>query len=133
MLNGSCLCGSIRYEIDGELGQIIKCHCTKCRKASGSAFATNAIVETANFRFVGDQTTLAEFESMPGVIRVFCRQCGSPLLSRRPATPDIIRVRIGTLDSTIAGKPAVHIFVGSKAEWDDINDELPQYAERPVQ
>ena len=131
MLKGSCLCGSVQYQIDGDLGDIMVCHCQKCRKSNGTAFATNAAINSADFHFIGDHSTVAEFESTPGVFRVFCRQCGSPLYSRRPGMPDVLRLRIGTLDTQISGKPGVHIFVGSKAEWEDIHDNLPQYDERP--
>lgn len=131
MLKGSCLCGSVTYEVHAEPGAILLCHCSKCRKANGSAFAANAPIPLQDFKLVTGKETLAEFESTPGVFRVFCQKCGSPLYSRRPSMPDTIRLRIGSLDSTIKGKPTAHIFVGSKAEWYEINDDLLQYDERP--
>lgn len=131
MLKGSCLCGSVAYEIHSELGSIIMCHCSKCRKANGSAFATNAPVNTKNFMLTRGEKFIAEFESSPGVFRVFCRNCGSPLYSRRPTTPEVVRLRIGTLDTAIESKPTAHVFAGSRAEWHEICDGLPQYSERP--
>lgn len=132
MLSGSCLCNGIQYEIKGDLGDIMQCHCQKCRKANGSAFATNAAIPTTAFTLLKGEELLAEYESTPGVFRVFCKQCASPLYSRRPNMPELLRLRIGTLDTKIAGKPSSHIFVGSKAEWHDICDDIPQYKERPV-
>lgn len=131
MLKGSCLCNAIQYEIEGELGPTMMCHCSKCRKANGSAYAINAAVKTEQFRFIKGQELVSEFESSPGVFRSFCKQCGSPLLSRRPSQPDIVRLRIGTLDTPVDVKPLAHIFVGSKASWDEIHDDIPQYDERP--
>ncbi len=131
MLKGSCLCNAIQYEIEGELGPTMMCHCSKCRKANGSAYAINAAVKTDQFHFVKGQELVSEFESTPGVFRSFCKQCGSPLLSRRPSQPDIVRLRIGTLDTPVDVKPLAHIFVGSKASWDEIQDDIPQYDERP--
>lgn len=131
MLKGSCLCNAIQYEIEGELGPTMMCHCSKCRKANGSAYAINAAVKTDQFHFVKGQELVSEFESTPGVFRSFCKQCGSPLLSRRPSQPDIVRLRIGTLDTPVDVKPLAHIFVGSKASWDEIHDDIPQYDERP--
>ncbi|MDH5205246.1 MAG: GFA family protein [Hylemonella sp.] len=131
MFEGSCLCGAVRYALSAEPGPIIKCHCRKCRKASGTAFATNALVERKDFTLQAGQEALAEYESTPGVFRVFCRHCASPLYSRRPHEPERIRLRIGTLDTPIAARPTAHIFVESKAEWDEICDDLPQYAQRP--
>ncbi len=131
MLKGSCLCNAIQYEIEGELGPTMMCHCSKCRKANGSAYAINAAVKTDQFHFIKGQELVSEFESSPGVFRSFCKQCGSPLLSRRPSQPDIVRLRIGTLDTPVDVKPLAHIFVGSKASWDEIHDDIPQYDERP--
>lgn len=131
MLKGSCLCNAIQYEIEGELGPTMMCHCSKCRKANGSAYAINAAVKTDQFHFIKGQELVSEFESSPGVFRSFCKQCGSPLLSRRPSQPDIVRLRIGTLDTPVDVKPLAHIFVGSKASWDEIHDNIPQYDERP--
>lgn len=131
MLKGSCLCNAIQYEIEGELGPTMMCHCSKCRKANGSAYAINAAVKTDQFHFIKGQELVSEFESSPGVFRSFCKQCGSPLLSRRPSQPDIVRLRIGTLDTLVDVKPLAHIFVGSKASWDEIHDDIPQYDERP--
>lgn len=131
MLKGSCLCNSIQYEIHGELGPTMMCHCSKCRKANGSAYAVNAVVKTDEFHFVKGKELVSEFESSPGVFRTFCKQCGSPLYSRRPSQPELLRLRIGTLDTPVEVKPIAHIFVGSKASWDEIHDNIPQYEERP--
>jgi hypothetical protein len=132
MLSGSCLCNGVQYEIRGDLGDIMKCHCQKCRKANGSAFAVNAAIPTTAFVLLKGKELLAEYESTPGVFRVFCKTCASPLYSRRPHMPELLRLRIGTLDTKIDGKPSSHIFVGSKAEWYDIGDDKPQYEERPA-
>ncbi|MCY0964602.1 GFA family protein [Parathalassolituus penaei] len=131
MLKGSCLCGAVQYELDGELGPMVMCHCQRCRKANGAAYAVNAPINSAEFRWVSGETALAEFESSPGVLRVFCQRCASPLISRRVSQPELFRLRLGTLDTPIDARPTAHIFVGSKAEWDEIHDDLPQYTERP--
>lgn len=131
MYKGSCLCGTVRYEIDASLGPAVYCHCQRCRKAGGSAFASNAVVPAAAFRFVQGESAVRTFSTDQGVHRLFCSQCGSPLISRRDNTPDIVRVRLGTLDDTITERPQAHIYVGSKAEWHTITDTLPQHQERP--
>jgi hypothetical protein len=99
MHRGSCLCGAVRYEITGDMGPVSLCHCSRCRKANGSAFLAGAQVNPEEFRFVAGVQSLGDFESSPGVHRIFCRNCGSPLISRRPGPPEVIRVRIGTLDT----------------------------------
>lgn len=131
MHKGKCLCGAVRYEVAGELGPVFFCHCSRCRKANGSAFNAAAPVKKEEFHVVTGADKLTDFESSPGVGRVFCSVCGSPIFSRRDAMPDTIRLRIGTLDTPVTARPAAHIFVGSKAEWFDICDDLPQYPDKP--
>jgi len=129
--HGSCLCGGIRYRVSGELGAIMVCHCSRCRKANGSAFQATSPIATVDFQLQSGQELLAEYESSPGVFRVFCRVCASPLYSRRTATPEVLRLRIGSLDTPVVGRPALHIFTASKAEWHDIHDDAPQHANAP--
>jgi hypothetical protein len=131
MFRGSCLCGAIQYEFDGEPGPIGVCHCSRCQKATGTAFNAIVPIDAATFRLTAGGDHLKRFESSPGVNRFFCGTCGSPLYSRRDALPDMLRIRIGTLDTPPPGKPAMHIFVNAKASWYDISDGAPQYAERP--
>ena len=127
MLEGSCLCGGIRYEISAEVGPSIHCHCVQCRKASGASFTTNASVAADAFRFVEGESLVGEFESSPGQLRCFCTRCGSPLIKRIADKPETIRLRLGTLDSDPETTPAAHIFLRSKAPWTVIRDELPQH------
>lgn len=102
---GSCLCGGVRFEVSGEIGMLTLCHCSQCRKAQGSAFVAAAPVCSADFRLVSGEDLLQAYESSPGKQRVFCRRCGSPVLSRRAAD--------------------AHIFFGDRADWDDRLDDLP--------
>ena len=126
MLKGSCLCGSVKYEIDGELSAVTNCHCALCRKASGSAFASGATIAAASFRLIAGKDLLKEWESSPGYHRVFCGQCGSPILKRKDRDPEHLRFRPGTLDSDPGVKMSKHTHVKSKAPWVEINDGLPQ-------
>lgn len=131
MHKGSCLCGAIEYEISGDLGSVLFCHCSRCRKANGSAFSAVLPVSASNFRIIKGQESLRTYQTEAGVQRVFCGSCGSPIIGKRESAPEIVRVRIGTLDTQIKTKASGHIFVGSKAEWYDIDDHMPQYHERP--
>ena len=127
MYKGGCLCGAVRFEISGPIRSIVYCHCSQCRKAQGSAFATNGIVAATDFRFVSGENELTGYEATPGQTKYFCRTCGSPILSRTASKPHELRVRLGTIESDIAERPAAHIFVTSKANWETIAGDLPQY------
>jgi hypothetical protein len=125
------LCGAIQYEIEGDLGDFGYCHCKSCRKASGSAYAANAPVDRARFRLVSGAERLKEYESSPGKIRTFCSNCGSPLYAFLRESADVLRVRLGTLDTPFEKRPRAHTFVSEKAEWEPIEDTIPQFPKWP--
>lgn len=127
MHKGSCLCGSIRYELSAELGDFGHCHCKSCRKASGTAYASNAPVDRAHFHLVGNADTLREYESSPGKFRAFCSRCGSPIFVYVAATPDILRIRLGSLDTPFDKRAKAHTWVSEKADWDPVEGALPQF------
>jgi hypothetical protein len=126
VLTGSCLCQAVRFHISGRLGPAVFCHCRQCQKSTGTAFATTAPVRAKYFEIVEGREQVREYESSPGKFRAFCTICGSPIYSRRPADPDTLRVRLGTIDNDPGRRPAVHVWTGSKAPWFDISDSLPQ-------
>ena len=126
MYHGSCLCGEITFSITGEIKDIVCCHCSKCRKAQGSAFATNGNVEAKDFTFLSGENNLSHFKSSATQNKSFCKTCGSPIFSKDTSNPGIVRIRLGTIETDISERPQAHIFVGSKANWEEISDSLPQ-------
>jgi hypothetical protein len=131
MLIGRCLCGGVRFEIDGQLGPVIYCHCSMCRHATGSSFATNASVEMEAFRIVSGGDLIKEYESSPGNRRAFCSRCGSPLYGTFADLPSVRRVRLGALESSGGAKSVAHIWIGSKSDWFDVTDELERFDKEP--
>jgi hypothetical protein len=130
MLSGSCLCGDIRYEIDGALGPSGHGHCRTCRKAHAAAFATTARVERSHFRWTRGADRVASFESTPGKERFFCPRCGSHLVAAWKDRPTVI-VRLGSLDSDPGARAVVHIWTSHQAPWYEIGDALPRLPEGP--
>jgi hypothetical protein len=127
MLQGSCACGKVRYEISGELiGPLTYCHCWRCRKHSGSSFGTTAGIKSSDLRFVSGEELLSYWESSPGVFRYFASCCGSPIFKRDHSSPDQYGIRLGTLDSDPGTKVNLHFMVDSKAPWVEICDSLEQ-------
>lgn len=131
MLTGSCLCGSVKYQYDGEIEEISHCHCSQCRKAQGSAFASVAPILSAQFSLTEGQSFIKEFRSTPNKVRAFCRECGSPLYSAKDELPEIKRLRIGTLDSEVHCTHSYHIYADSKASWYQIPEDDVQYSTKP--
>ncbi len=124
---GSCLCGGIRYQVTGELGPLVFCHCRDCRKAQGASFAANSPVEAAHFALLQGQDLLSVYYATPHKGRYFCRRCAAPIYSRIDGEKTL-RLRCGTLDEWDHLVPAFHIFTATRPDWDVITDSLPCYA-----
>lgn len=129
MYTGGCLCGNVRFQITGPIRDIVYCHCSQCRKVQGSAFATNGAVQADEFLIVSGANALVGYRYGPGKMKYFCSACGSPLYSKNEALPGVVRIRLGTVEGEVAERPWCHIFVGSKANWYEITDGLPQFDE----
>jgi len=129
MYHGSCLCGTVKFTISNKIHDIVCCHCSLCRKAQGSAFATNGNVDANHFNFISGEDNLTTYQSSETQSKLFCTSCGSPIMSKNSLSPDVIRIHLGTLESDINEAPEAHIFVSSKANWETISDDLPQYDE----
>lgn len=127
MYQGSCLCGAVEIKVLGKIESIIHCHCSKCRKNSGTAYATNGFIRASDFVIIKGQNKLNLFETSPGKKRYFCSVCASPVYSSNEQDLSRYRLRLGILDSDIAERPESHNFVTSKANWDDLDAELPRY------
>jgi len=130
MLHGKCLCEAVRYRISGKLGPLGYCHCSQCRRASGSAFGANADAKRAEFEWLAGEELVREYESSPDTFRAFCSRCGSPVYKRSNAKPEVIRIRLGSLDEDPGLRARVHVYVADKAPWYEITDSLPQLPER---
>ena len=127
MITSSCLCGKVSYEISGEVGDIVHCHCVTCRKAHGAAFSSVAAVKDCDFILSG-QEWLSSYESSPGKVRYFCSSCGTQIYAKRERTEHLI-LRLGSLDTDLASKEKNHIWVSQKANWYSITNNLPECQE----
>ena len=127
MVTGICLCGAIKYEIISLLQFARNCHCSMCRKITGTAFATWVYVEGNNFRWVEGEAQLGKYQSSSEVTRTFCKMCGSTMQYVAKQTfQDAFGLALGTVDGDPGCKPMRHVMVDSKAPWFEITDHLPQ-------
>ena len=129
MVQGSCLCQGFRFEVDGEFGNMMDCHCSMCRKAHGAAFATFVGCRTDDYRVVEGEDLVGEYKSSEQGVRYFCKVCGSNLPM---AAGEEVYIPAGMLDGDPGVRTSAHYFVGSKAAWVDIADEAPQHEEYPT-
>jgi hypothetical protein len=128
MVSGGCLCGAVRYEIDGRISPIALCHCSKCRKANGSAFHSGALCRKTRFRWVSGEDSICTYRTPSGYTTRFCRSCGSPVPSFQDPGEYVV-LHAGALDQDPGSRPIHHFFVGSKAPWYEITGDLPRFAE----
>jgi hypothetical protein len=113
---GSCLCGARRYEIEGDVGGVWVCHCSLCRKATGSNGISILIVPKTQFRWLKGEDHGVKFALRPTYTITRCKTCGTPL----PAESDDknVYVTAGTLDDPLGAGVRTHLFCASKADWD---------------
>jgi hypothetical protein len=129
---GSCLCGRVTYRFDVEPLTLVACHCSLCRKATGSAFGTFALVPKEHFRWTAGEDRIATFSSSHEAQRLFCRECGSTLGSLHDRRPMFMHVAAGSMDRAPALHLAMHAHTASKAAWYEIADGLPQHQAEPM-
>ena len=130
MIGGGCLCGAVRFEFDRAVGPFELCHCSRCRKASGSAFVAGIGVRTAEFRLLCGRELIVSYEAPilerpPAYRTTFCSRCGSPVpLPNLHA--DWLEIPAGCLDDDPGLRPERHILVELRAPWFEIHDALPR-------
>ena len=128
-IKGGCLCGGVRYEITGVLFAASHCHCSMCRRQHGAAFSTYAKFNPDDFKWISGEDLVKVYETSSGAGWCFCSECGSTLAAADKGK--ITSVTLGTIEGDPGIKPESHIFIGSKAPWHKINDNLPQFEEWP--
>lgn len=136
MIRGQCLCGGVRFELDRAVGPFEMCHCSRCRKVSGSAFMAAIGVRRSDFRWVCGRELIKAYEapmleSPPAYRACFCTICGSCVPDPED-TSEFFEIAAGLLDDDPQLRPDRHIFVELKAPWFRISDELPQLDKRAL-
>ncbi|MFV8816765.1 GFA family protein [Haliea sp. E17] len=130
--SGSCLCGAVAFAIEGEFKDFFLCHCSHCRKGSGSAHAANLFAPNARLRWLRGADSVANFQ-LPGTrhVRAFCRHCGSALPNEALAE-GLVMVPAGCLDTPLTLRPSAHIFTASRAGWDSALEQVPAVPGSPA-
>lgn len=131
-LQGGCLCGAVRYEVTGKPQRFYHCHCSRCRKSSGTGHATNLLLTDAQLVFTQGESLVRRYKipEAERFTRQFCGECGSAVARVVPELGGVI-VPAGSLDSEIHMQPQARIYWDSRAEWSCSDEPLPHYAELP--
>ena len=132
-VHGSCLCGSVRFEITPPFARMVHCHCSRCRKSSGSGHATNLIGQPEQLKWLDGEDLIGRFD-LPGARsfgKWFCRNCGSPL-ARLTRNGKAVVIPAGALDEAPPMSPTDNIFFASRAPWGCGGGGLPVHDEYPA-
>jgi hypothetical protein len=129
VLKGSCLCGKVKLEVADEFKYMGNCHCSECRKFTGSDYSSAGGVALDKLIVIEGAEHIQTYQKSANTELSFCRHCGSSLYSKK--NNGIVNVRLGILDDVPSHKPSFHIFVTSKAPWNDITDGLKQFEAEP--
>jgi len=127
VISGRCECGNVRYEVNAELSDFCHCHCSICRRIHGAAFATWGEVPRNSFSYLSGEDHLKIYSFSEKADSIFCDTCGSTLLVDFKTTVDKLYITLGTVDGALKCPVGFHQFVGSKAPWFEISDDLPQH------
>lgn len=131
MTRGGCLCGRVRFEVEGPLGPAGYCHCTRCQRRTGGGSSAQVRIDAPALRVVQGEEHVRSYRPATGFEKLFCAECGSALFSRNPDDPAQMSVRLGAFDDDPGVRPQYRQFVAYAAAWEAIPDDgLPRFAER---
>ena len=129
-MQGKCLCGAVQFALSGELPDLYQCHCSLCRKVSGSSSNAALKIDLAQLSWSAGEDLVRKFESASGFKSHFCSRCGSPL-PNLTANDSAWWVPVGLLEDDERLELGAHLFIGSRASWDVIADTGEHYDEMP--
>jgi len=131
-MTGGCLCGKVRYKASGEPALIAVCHCKNCQRQAGTAFSIVVAVPESAMSIEGTTKTFNDKgDSGQPVFRIFCPECGSPIISQAPVMPGLNIIKAGTLDDTSWLKPTMEIFCDSAQPWVALTGDRQRFAKMP--
>ena len=120
---GGCLCGAVRYRVEGDPVAATLCHCASCRRAGGGPTLAWAVFDRERVVWLAGEPQ--EYESSPGKFWNFCARCGSLVGYCRASRPEHYDITIATLDNPDAFPPTVEIWTGEKVGWEALNEAIP--------
>jgi hypothetical protein len=116
-ITGSCSCGEIQYIITGRIKSVVNCHCDSCKKMTGAAFETIALVNETDIAFTNGEDALTAYQITERAKKYFCRHCGTPIYNLNSKIPRNCMVHIGSLDTPAMVKPTANLYCESMLQW----------------
>ena len=129
-MKGKCLCGKVEFEIKGKLPSLYQCHCSLCRKQGGSSSNSATIVPLDSLCWIQGEEQITRYRKASGFSSFFCPECGCPVPNQLRDSP-YYWVPAGLLEDSSELKVVMHIYTGSKADWDEIPSNGEHFEEMP--
>lgn len=129
-MKGQCLCGKVTFEVASERLGIYHCHCSQCRRLTGSAFNAGCFTQADDFKWSSGEAEVTSYIEKSGYHSAFCKHCGSSVPNKSGAS--YYWIPAGTLDDTSKLEVRAHLFIDSKAEWDIVSSKGTQYKTKPT-
>lgn len=132
-ITGGCLCGAIRYEIDGEPVRAANCHCDDCRRATGSSFGTNVFYKEGDVKILKGTPKKFQHPADSGntMTKMFCDNCGSQVFGSGSGRPGVLGVRIGSMDDASTVKPAMNVYASKTLHFTVLDPALDKFDKLP--
>ena len=132
-MQGSCLCGGVRFEVTAPFDGVAHCHCTSCKRLSGGGATTSGLVASSAIEILEGEELLRTYQPADGRAKTFCSACGSNLFGAGWPESEVAAVRLPAIDFGNDRTPGAHIFVRSVAPWETLpEDGLPRFDTRPA-
>ena len=132
-MTGGCLCGQVRYRAEAAPVFTAVCHCKNCQKQAGTAFTVVVAVPKSALSVRGQTKTFHDKgDSGKPVDRIFCPECGSPIISEVAVMPDVTFIKAGTLDDTSWLAPSMEVYCDSAQAWVNLSGELKKFPKMPA-
>ncbi|MGB0121647.1 MAG: GFA family protein [Solirubrobacterales bacterium] len=131
-LTGTCMCGTVKFEVNAPMLGAALCWCKRCQRRTGTAFSATGLTQVGSFSVTEGKDVLRTYEPGDGGFnKSFCSNCGGQICTSSPDNPDIIAIRLGALDNDPGIRPGAHQFVTYASDWFPVpNDGLPRFPER---
>ena len=129
VLDGECFCGEVKYSFKGPVGHVRCCHCSRCRKAYSGSGSAMTFLKDQSFQWVHGESSLTKFVNKQNIGLAFCKKCGTTLAGIY--NDEVFGIAIGTLNNNPDIVISEHVHVSSKASWDIICGDAPQFEELP--
>ncbi len=126
-ITGSCFCKSVQYRIESSIAMAVNCHCNSCKKASGGAFASLAVVREKHLRITSGEDCLVTYQRSQSVAKHFCGCCGTPIFNRNSRYPGRCMLALGSLDNPSVVAPSVNVHCENRLAWVMLDDKMQNF------